>query len=89
VHVTAFAMSVGLDDEQVVASVEGDSDDPAWTEPDRVLVALADELHDTATVSDALWNSLAARFTEEQLIELIVVGGWYRLIESVINATRV
>jgi 4-carboxymuconolactone decarboxylase len=89
VHVTAFATSVGLDDEQVVASVEGDSDDPAWTEPDRVLVALADELHDTATVSDALWSSLAARFTEEQLIELIVVGGWYRLIGSVINATRV
>ena len=50
---------------------------------------IADELYDTATVSDALWDSLAARFTEEQLIELIVVGGWYRLIGSVINATRV
>jgi 4-carboxymuconolactone decarboxylase len=89
VHVTAFATSAGLDDEQVVASVEGDFDDPAWSEPDRVLVALADELHETATVSDALWSSLAARFTEEQLIELLVVGGWYRLIGSVINATGV
>lgn len=89
VHVTAFARSVGIDDEQVVASVGGDSDDPAWAEPDRPLVALADELHDTATVSDALWSSLEARFTEEQLIELIVVGGWYRLIGCTINATGV
>ncbi len=89
VHVTAFAKSVGLEDEQVAASVQGDSGDPAWAEPDRPLVALADELHDTATVSDALWSSLADRFTEEQLLELLVVSGWYRLISVIINAARV
>ncbi len=89
VHAVAFGGPLGLSDAQIAASVEGDSSDPAWGEPDRVLVALADELHDTATVSDALWASLAARFTEEQLIELIVIGGWYRLIGCLINAVGV
>jgi alkylhydroperoxidase family enzyme len=78
-----------VSDAQIAATVHGDSGDPAWSEADAELIALADELYDTATVSDALWAKLAQRFSEEQLIELLVIAGWYRLLSYVINAAGV
>jgi 4-carboxymuconolactone decarboxylase len=89
VHVLAFGKPLGLGDKQLAATVHGDSGDPAWSEPDAALIALADELYDTATVSDELWAKLAARFGDGQLIELLVIAGWYRLLAYVINAVGV
>jgi 4-carboxymuconolactone decarboxylase len=40
-------------------------------------------------VSDELWAKLAASFAEDQLLELLVTAGWYRLISYVINAAGV
>ena len=45
-----------------------------------------DELDETATVSDGLWGRLAAEWSPSQLVELVVLAGWYRLISQVINA---
>jgi 4-carboxymuconolactone decarboxylase len=89
VHGVVFAEAVGLTPEQVAATAAGASDDPAWGDGDAALVRLADELHESATVSDALWSELAARYDEEQLLELLVTAGWYRALAYVINAARV
>jgi 4-carboxymuconolactone decarboxylase len=89
VHAVAFGKPLGLSEAQLAASVRGGAGDAAWSESDGLLIALADELHDTATVSDELWGRLAERFNEEQLLELLVVAGWYRLISYVINAAGV
>jgi alkylhydroperoxidase family enzyme len=89
VHVLAYGKPLGLSDEQVAATVGGQPDDPAWSERDALLVGLADELHDTCEVSDGLWSALAAYYSADQLIELVVIAGWYRLLSYVINAARV
>jgi 4-carboxymuconolactone decarboxylase len=89
VHALAFGRPLGLSDEQLAATVNGGVDDPAWSEADSLLIALADELYDTANVSDELWTKLAARYDEARLLELVVTAGWYRLIACVINAARV
>jgi 4-carboxymuconolactone decarboxylase len=49
-------------------------------------VHVADELHDTCGVSDALWAALAERFSNDQLLEIVITAGWYRLLSYVINA---
>jgi alkylhydroperoxidase family enzyme len=85
----AFGRPLGLTEEQIVASVRGEAHDPAWSASDRDLVALADELHDTATVSDGLWARLADRLSDEQLLELLITAGWYRLLSYVINAVGI
>jgi 4-carboxymuconolactone decarboxylase len=89
VHAIGFGRPLGLTDEQIAATVNGDADDPAWGDRDRLLVRLVDELHDTATVTDELWDELAAEWSPEQLLELVVCAGWYRLISQAINAARV
>ena len=89
VHAVAFGRPLGLTDEQLAATARGGGDDPAWSERDRLLLRLVDELHDTATVSDELWSELAAVWSPSQLLELVVCAGWYRLISQVINAAGI
>ena len=91
VHAVAFGERVGLTPEQVAATARAAEAaiDPCWSPEDALLIRLADELHETAMVSDGLWEQLARHHTEPQLLELIVTAGWYRTLAYVINAARV
>jgi 4-carboxymuconolactone decarboxylase len=89
VHAAVFASGVGLSDEQLAATVTGGADDPAWSEDEALLVRFADALHDTATVSEELWNELAARFDDAAIIELIATAGFYHLVSFMANAAGV
>jgi 4-carboxymuconolactone decarboxylase len=88
VHAVAFGPSVGLTEHQIAATVVGASDDSAWSNSDRLLIRLADELYDTDRITDALWKNLAAIWPPAHLLELIVTAGWYRTLSYVINATH-
>lgn len=89
VHVAAFAQAAGLDRAQNAAIADALSDLAALPARDRLLVRLADELHDTSTVGDALWAELSAGWTPSQLVELLMLAGWYRAISYVCNAAKV
>ncbi len=89
VHVMAYGNLAGLTDEQIAATASGAADDPAWPEKDSLLIRLADELHETCEVSDELWAELSERFSPEQLLELLVIAGQYRLISYIVNGARV
>ena len=89
VHALAFGARVGLSADQIAATARGGADDPAWSERDRLLIRLVDELHDTATISDALWAALAQEWTQPQILELLLIAGWYHAISYVANGARV
>lgn len=89
VHAVAFARPLGLSDEQIAATVLGAAENSAWPEADAQLIAAADSLYETNGIPDELWARLSARFGEDQLLELVIVCGWYRTISYVINAARV
>jgi 4-carboxymuconolactone decarboxylase len=73
-----------LSHDEIAGTVPG-SDYP-WPERDRLLLSLADELDATGSLSDNLWNQLCEHWSHSQLLELIVLAGWYRTISYVINA---
>jgi 4-carboxymuconolactone decarboxylase len=89
VHAIAFGKPLGLSDAQLAATVRSGPDDPIWSERERAVLLLADELHDTAGVSDAAFAELERHFGPEQILELVVTAGWYHTISFVINAARV
>ena len=89
VHAAVFAGAVGLSPEQVEATVKGAWDDPAWSEREALLVRLADELHDTGTVSAELWSGLEAGWEAPELIELLAVCGFYHLVSFLANSAGV
>jgi len=89
VHVTRFARPLGFADALLQVTVTGGADDPAFSPRQALLVRLADELHETASVSDSLWEALAKQWDTPQLLELLMLAGWYHLIAFVANGARV
>jgi alkylhydroperoxidase family enzyme len=89
VHVASYGHALGIPQEIIEATVTKTPFDPIWSERESLLVQMVDELHDTATIRDALWSQLAVRWNASQLIELCVIVGWYHLISFVANAARV
>jgi alkylhydroperoxidase family enzyme len=90
VHVAFFAARAGLSGAQVTSLTHGHGADPCWeVAGDRMLIGLADQLHDTATVSDALWQELSGEFTEGQLLDLVMLCGWYHAISFTARAACV
>jgi alkylhydroperoxidase family enzyme len=86
VHVTAYADAAGLTHEQIVSLTAGGPDDPCWTAPDALLLRLADTLHRDATVDDELWTALREHHSEEALLELLLLAGFYRTTSYLVNA---
>jgi alkylhydroperoxidase family enzyme len=90
VHIGYFADRVGLTAEQVRSLATGGADDPCWTEArERAVIRLVDELHDHSDVDDPLWHELRAHFSDEQLLDLVVLTGWYHTISFLARAARV
>lgn len=88
VHVAFFAQRVGLTEEQQRATVHGGADAACWSEDERTAIRLVDELHDTASISDGLWVDLRGRFSDEQILELIALCGFYRTVAYFCNGLR-
>ena len=89
VHVMGFGKPVGFTDAQLASTVHGDADDPVWSDAERAVFRLADELHGTSTVSDELFKELERHFDAPQIVELCLTSGWYHALSYVINAARI
>jgi 4-carboxymuconolactone decarboxylase len=89
IHVSYFAERFGVSTEQIAATAHGNAQGPSWTERDRLLVRLVDELHDTARISDALWTDLEAHWEIPQVLELIVLAGFYHTVSFVVNGAKI
>ncbi len=88
VHVALFAARVQLTPEHLHSTVHGGPDDACWSDEDRVLLRLCDALQADSTVDDALWSALRERFSEEALLELLLLAGFYRTVSYLTNALR-
>jgi alkylhydroperoxidase family enzyme len=90
VHVAYFAERAGLGADQIASLTTGDAGDSCWTdESDRLLIRLADELHDSNDVSDELWSALSRQYSQAQLLDVLMLCGWYHAISFVARAARV
>ncbi len=89
VHAVAYGAAVGLSEQQIAATAHGSPEDPAWAEGDGLLIAAADAMYETDALPEPLWQKLAARFDEDELLELVTVAGWYRLISYLVNVVAI
>lgn len=89
VHVMGFGKPLGLSDEQLASTARGDAGDPVWSDAERAVFRLADELHHTSSVSDDLFAELEHHFDPARIVELCLTSGWYHAISYVINAARI
>lgn len=86
VHVSTYADKAGLTRDQIASLTTGSADDPCWNAADATLIRLCDALHHDATVDDALWAALRTDHSEEAIIELLLLAGFYRTTSYLVNA---
>jgi alkylhydroperoxidase family enzyme len=72
-----------------IAALTRDPADHAWSADDRALIALADELAADDCVGDETWATLADRWSSAELIELLLVAGYYRMVSGFLNSAGV
>ena len=89
VHVSAFGPKAGWTPDEVRASVHGDAASACWKPDEALIVRLADALHARNDVDDVLWADLKNVFADDQLIELVMLAGFYHSVSFTINAFRV
>lgn len=56
-----------------------------WLPRHAALLDTVDELHDTARLSQPAWNALRVHYDDAQLLEFLVLTGWYRTISYLAN----
>ena len=89
VHVAFFATRFGINEEQIAATAKSPAEHPCWSETDALLIRLVDELHDSSQISDELWLALSQNWQPPQLIEFIVLTGFYHTVSFVINGAQI
>src|SRR4029453_5794151 len=80
VHIAFFAKRAGLDEAQQRSLVRGGSGDACWRAEESLLIRFCDALHAACDIDDALWTELRARFSEEAVLELLLLAGFYRRV---------
>lgn len=83
VHVALFAERVGFTKHEIAATTTPGAD--GWSAREALIVRMADALHETTTIGDDLWTALAAEFSAEQILELILLAGFYRTVAYLTN----
>jgi alkylhydroperoxidase family enzyme len=81
----AIGRDAGLTDQEI----EWLATDGEWNDDDAALVAMVDELTGDDVVSDATWTQLSRRWSEAQLLELLMLCGFYRLVSGMLNSVGV
>jgi 4-carboxymuconolactone decarboxylase len=61
----------------------------AWTGFDRTLIEATDELVDTSGLSDATWSQLSDHYDEAQLLDLVMLVGFYEMTCLYVNTIGV
>jgi len=81
----AIARVIGVDDAEIVRVSEG-PDASGWSEADAALLRAADELHRDDSLSDVTYAALAARYDEQQLLDVVFTVGQYHIVSMALNA---
>jgi alkylhydroperoxidase family enzyme len=88
VHVAWFGPRVGLTPDEIRDLCAEDPETAMFCPRERLLLRLCDQLHAASRVDDALWSALAGEWSPEQLVELVVLAGYYHAIAFATNALR-
>lgn len=85
VHITIFAESARLTPDEVQATVQAPADADCWSPAEQALLGAVDALHARATLSAAEFDGLAAHYDPEQILEVMLLCGFYRTVAYVAN----
>ena len=60
-----------------------------WSPQDCLFLAVADELHDSGSISQTSWEELEEFLSEKQLIEIPMLVGHYHMVAFLLNTLQI
>jgi len=87
-HHVVMGKEAGVTDDEIRRVSVGPGA-PGWTPFEAALLQAVDELHADSFISDAIWQALAQRYNEQQLLDLVFTAGQYRLVCMALNSVGV
>lgn len=87
-HHRRLGRRAGLTTEEIDRVPAGPSA-TGWTDTQRLLLEVTDELHATEDLSDETWARLAAAYDEATCIEVLMLVGHYRMLATTLHTLRV
>lgn len=87
-HHVAIGQESGLTKKEILRIAHG-PDEPGWHAFEAALLRAVDELQEDCFISNGTWQVLAARYSEQQLLDLVFTAGQYRLVCMVLNSVGV
>jgi len=85
---TLIGAASGLSEAEIAALARRDPGSD-WNDTDRDLIAMSDELCADDCVGGDTFARLTERWSEAEIMELIVVAGFYRLVSGFLNSAGV
>lgn len=87
-HHVEIGKGAGLNEEEIKRISEG-PDAKGWSAADATLLRAVDELHANSFITDSTWQTLAAGFNAQQLLDFVFTVGQYHLVSMVLNSAGV
>jgi len=85
---TVIGRNCGLTDIEIHA-IAGDVDGHSWSERDRGIITMTDEICANDCVSEPTWKELRAGWSDAELCELVLLVGVYRMVAGFLNTMGV
>jgi alkylhydroperoxidase family enzyme len=85
---TLFGRDAGLSDDEIYLTTRPVAEGP-WSDSDRVILQLVDDLYTDDCVSDATWAAATSQFNTADIIHLIAAAGCYRVVSGFLNSAGV
>ena len=84
-----IAKMTGASDEQVAALERDDAGAPCFDPVDRVVLRATDEIVRDGGPSDATFAELQSRFSNREIVELVLAVGFYMVMARLMISTRI
>jgi alkylhydroperoxidase family enzyme len=84
---TVIGRQAGLTDDEIKRLA--DCGPGAWAPGDEALIALVDDVCDNDVVGEETWRVLGERWSDAEMLELLVLAGYYRLVSGMLNSVGV
>jgi alkylhydroperoxidase family enzyme len=87
-HHSRSARRAGITDDEI-ERIQRDVADGGWDRATAAKIRTADEVQASSRISRETWDVIAEEYTEEQLIELLMLLGFYWMTAFILNSVEI
>jgi alkylhydroperoxidase family enzyme len=83
-----FSRELRIPDEEILG-VRDPQRCHAYSDTDRLVLDLADELHESAEATRSTWAVLEKAFAPDELVELLLIAGFWRMTAGFVRSAKI